>query len=90
MVNLDTLRPGDVVIYTETGSLARLRASTKRQPNPQIAAADAAWRLACEGRVDLVQRRCESGFQYLAIARREVDRQPVLPVLVSQGERRAA
>jgi hypothetical protein len=78
-IDFDALRPGEVVIYAKCGSLARLRASTKRQPDPQLEAANAAWQAALRGQIDLLQRRCESGFQYLAIGRRALDPQPVQP-----------
>jgi hypothetical protein len=88
-INIDALAPGEDVIYAECGSLARLRQTTAKRPDPRLEAAQAGWEAALVGRVDLVQRRCESGFQYLAIARHEVDRRPVLPVLASQGVRAA-
>ena len=77
MVTLDALRPGQSVIYAETGSLARLR--VKEPGDPQVAAADLTWQAAVRGEVDLLQRRVGGGFQYLAIRRRQVDRQPAQP-----------
>jgi hypothetical protein len=82
------LEPGSVLVYCETSSLARLGA--KHPEDPQIAAADAAWRLALEGRVDLLQRRSGNGIQYVLVGRYEVDRRPVLPALNVAEERRAA
>jgi len=88
IIEIDVLAPGQSVVYFKGSSLARLRA--KRQPDPQVAAADAAFRLAVEGRVDLIQRRCESGFQYLAVGRHAVDRQPVQPHYQEIAVRRPA
>jgi hypothetical protein len=88
MVSLDALRPGEALIYFEGAEpLARLR--VKQPGDPQVAAADRAWDLALAGQADLIQRRYERGFQYLAVGRRQVDRRPVLPVLASQGVRAA-
>jgi hypothetical protein len=81
MVSLDKLRPGEKVVYYEGASLARTRA--KNPEDPQLEAADLAWRLALEGRVILAQRRTDKGtMAYLAIGRREIDRQPVLPAKI--------
>jgi hypothetical protein len=76
-IDLDKLA-GDSAVYFEGASLARLKA--KDPANPQIAAAELAWRLAVAGRAILVQRRTDKGFQYLVIGRRTVDRQPVEPL----------
>jgi hypothetical protein len=77
---LDTLQPGDVIVYAECKSLARLREITKGRPAPQIAAAEAAWRAALAGRVSLLQRRTGDGMiQYLAVGRTAIDRHPVQP-----------
>jgi hypothetical protein len=75
-IDVSRLRPGQSVVYYEGAEpLARLR--SKHPEDPQLAAADAAWRLALEGRVDLGQRRTDKGVAYVAIARRQVDRSPV-------------
>jgi hypothetical protein len=88
LVDIEKLQAGEAVIYAECRSLGRLR--VKHPTDPQVAAADAAWRLALAGRVDLMQRRVGDKFQYIAVKRWTVDRQPVQPVLPSQAVRCAA
>jgi hypothetical protein len=75
MVDIEKLRGGDVVTYFVGPSLAKTR--VKNPEDPRLEAADAAWRLALEGRVILAQRRTDRGLEYVAIARRQVDRSPV-------------
>jgi hypothetical protein len=73
---LEKLRPGEAVVYFEGANLARQR--VKDREDPQIAAADLAWDLALAGRVSLVQRRTDKGFEYIVIERSQPDRTPVL------------
>jgi hypothetical protein len=88
MPGLGKLRPGEAIIYFEGTSLARHK--VKHPEDPQLEAADLAWREALAGRVSLVQRRTDKGFEYRAIGRSQVDRTPVLPHHHEIAARRAA
>jgi hypothetical protein len=77
-ISLDKLKPGEAIVYYKGWSLARGRNTTAAEPDPQLAAADAAWQAALAGRVDLLQRRTGDGVEYIAIRRRAIDRRPVL------------
>jgi hypothetical protein len=79
-ISIDKLQPGELIIYYEGMSLARGRNTTAYKPDPQLAAADAAWEAALAGRVDLLQRHTGDGtIEYVVIRRRAIDRRPVLP-----------
>lgn len=87
---IGTLLPGESLVYATTESLAHDREFMRtRAAATSIAVADAVWKMALAGRVDLLQRRVASGFQYIAIRRRETDKQPVQPLQAGRGRGKA-
>ena len=74
---LGLLKPGQSIIYY-VGNLA----SAREHGHDNLSAARVAQSLAERGKMILTQKRIgDNMFQYIATARREIDREPTLPVL---------
>lgn len=76
MNQMSVLKPGESIVYY-VGDLATARVNG----HANLAAARLAQSLAECGRMIMTQKRIGDGmFQYIATARREIDRVPTLPV----------